>query len=130
MEGTLGTVMAVTFNYPTPNWDLCNGQLLAIQQNPALYSVMANAFGGDGRTTFALPDLRGRIIVGMGQGAGLPAYNMGQRGGAAAVTLTAANLPVHTHTVPAPVINVSAQKAAQATPALGENTIGAGSVIY
>ena len=110
MEVFMGTVMAVGFNYAPRGWAFCNGQLIAISQNTALFSLLGTTYGGDGRTTFALPDLRGRVAVGgqPGQpGPGLPPMEMGQKAGTDTVTvigtgsvsvsLTAANLPAHTH---------------------------------
>lgn len=87
------------FDWAPRNWALCNGQLLAIQQNQALFSLLGTTFGGNGTTTFALPNLQGRIPIGMGQGPGLSNYVLGQQGGAENVTLLTSNLPAHTHTV-------------------------------
>jgi microcystin-dependent protein len=73
------------------------GQLVPVMQNQALFSLLGISFGGDGRTTFGLPDLSGRFPIGVGNGAGLPAITLGQKAGAASVTLTPNNLPPHTH---------------------------------
>ncbi len=81
-------------------WALCNGQLLPISSNTALFSLLGTMYGGDGKSTFALPDLRGMAALQTGQGAGLSDYAQGQIGGAAAVTLSQSQLPSHTHTVP------------------------------
>jgi microcystin-dependent protein len=86
-------------NFAPSNWALCQGQLLPINSNTALFSLIGNFYGGDGRTTFALPDLQGRVVVGQGQGAGLSPYSIGQRGGTETVTLKTNNLPLHSHTI-------------------------------
>jgi microcystin-dependent protein len=84
-------------NFPPKGWAFCDGQLLAISQNTALFSLLGTSFGGDGRTTFALPDLRGRVPIGQGQGPGLTSRNIGETGGQAAVALTSAAMPAHNH---------------------------------
>src|SRR5262244_2437427 len=94
----LGQVIAVGFNFAPVNWALCNGQLLNISQNDALFNLLGTTFGGDGVNTFGLPDLRGRVPVNQGTGQGLGTYVMGQVGGSESVTLIASNLPQHTHT--------------------------------
>lgn len=78
-------------------WAFCNGQLLPIAQNTALFSLTGTTYGGDGRSTFALPDLRGRAPLHAGQGPGLTDRRLGEKGGAATVTLTEAQMPVHGH---------------------------------
>ena len=88
-------MFAGTFN--PRGWAFCDGQLLAINQNDALFSLLGTIYGGDGRTTFGLPDLRGRIPIHAGQGLGLPDYNQGQKSGQERVTLTVAELPAHAH---------------------------------
>lgn len=89
----LGEIMMVSFGFPPKGFAFCNGQLLSINQNQALFALLGTSFGGDGRTTFALPDLRGRIPV---QG-GTYEYTLGQAGGAEAHTLTQAQIPAHIH---------------------------------
>jgi microcystin-dependent protein len=88
----LGQVMPTAFNFAPRGFALCNGQLMAIAQNQALFSLLGTTYGGDGRTTFALPDLRGRTPIGMG-----PANPIGQTGGEESVTLTTNEMPAHTH---------------------------------
>ena len=95
--GFLGEVRIFAGNFAPRGWALCEGQLLPISQNSALFSILGTIYGGDGRTTFALPDLRGRAPVSQGNGPGLPDYRLGQRGGNATTTLTTANLPAHNH---------------------------------
>ncbi len=97
MEPTLGEVRYFAGNFAPRSWAFCEGQLLAISQNQALFSILGTTYGGDGRTTFALPDLRGRAPIAPGQGPGLPNVQLGQRGGTASTTLTALNLPSHNH---------------------------------
>ena len=109
MEAYIGTIMAVGFNFAPRGWMLCQGQELSIAQNTALFALLGTTYGGNGQTTFALPDLRGRTLVGQGQGQGLTPVELGQAMGAdnatmtvngnATVTLTDANLPPHTHPV-------------------------------
>ncbi len=89
--------MLVSFNFAPKGWALCQGQLLPINQNAALFSILGTQYGGNGQTNFALPDLRGRSLVGMGQGSGLSSYAIGQQGGAETALVTANNLPAHDH---------------------------------
>lgn len=84
-------------NWAPRGWALCQGQLLPIAQNQALFSLIGTLYGGDGRTTFGLPDLRGRVPMGSGRGPALANYNIGSKGGAERVTLTYAEMPVHNH---------------------------------
>ena len=99
VEPYLGEISMFAGNFAPRGWALCNGQLLSISQHSALFSLLGTFYGGDGRTTFALPDLRGRVPLGSGLGPGLPNFQTGQRGGAATTTLSGANLPSHTHAV-------------------------------
>lgn len=94
-----GEIRAVAFNFAPPGWALCEGQTLQISQNTALFSLLGTNFGGNGTTNFKLPDLRGRVPIGVGTGVGLPTYSLGQQVGAATSILTTANLPAHTHAV-------------------------------
>ncbi len=87
------------FNFAPSGWALCNGQLLPITQNTALFSLLGNFYGGDGSSTFALPDLRGRVAVQQGQGQGLALYDLGQTGGVESITLLQSEMPVHTHSL-------------------------------
>jgi microcystin-dependent protein len=97
-EPFLGQVMWVGFNFCPTGWAAANGQLLSISQNSALFSLLGTYYGGDGRTTFALPDLRGRTMVHVGQGAGLSNIDQGQSAGAEQQTLSFAQMPAHSHT--------------------------------
>ncbi len=86
-------------NFAPRGWAFCNGQLLAISSNSALFSLLGTTYGGDGRTTFGLPDLRGRVAIhhGSSTGPGLSSYRLGEKGGAETVTLTTNQMPSHTH---------------------------------
>src|SRR5437868_276803 len=95
----LGEIKPIAFNFEPKGWRFCEGQLLAINQNQALFSLLGTAYGGNGQTNFALPDLRGRVPMGAGQGPGLPDYPLGTVVGSATLVLTESNLPMHTHTV-------------------------------
>ena len=97
-EPFLSEIRIVSFSYAPMNWAFCNGQLLPIAQNPALYALIGTIYGGDGNTNFALPDLRGRVPVHCGAGPGLSEYAIGSRGGSERVTLEASQIPTHTHT--------------------------------
>ena len=97
MEPFIGQIQAFGFNFAPRGWAQCQGQLLAISQYTALFSLLGTTFGGDGRVTFQLPDLRGRMAMHPGTGAGLPTYRLGQKGGNYETTLALQNLPSHTH---------------------------------
>ena len=95
----VGEMMMVGFNFAPVDWALCEGQLLSISENEVLFQLIGTTFGGDGVQTYGLPDLRGRVPVGMGQGAGLSSYVLGERSGVESVTLNVNQLPLHAHTV-------------------------------
>lgn len=95
----LGEIRIFGFNFAPFGWAMCNGQLMAISQNTALFSLLGTFYGGDGRTTFALPNLQSRVPIHMGQGAGLSPYVIGQQGGTETTTLTVAQIPAHSHPV-------------------------------
>lgn len=97
MDPLLGTIILFAGNFAPRGWALCDGQLLPISQNQALFSILGTTYGGDGKTTFALPDLRGRAPIHAGHGPGLSDYRLGARGGVESVTLTQQNLPPHAH---------------------------------
>lgn len=99
MEAYIGQIMLFAGTYAPKGWAFCEGQLLSISQNTALFSLLGTQFGGDGINTFALPDLRGRVVVGPGNGPGLSPKTQGQQGGVESVTLTANQMPQHTHGV-------------------------------
>jgi microcystin-dependent protein len=89
------------FNFPPKGWAFCNGQLLPLSQNTALFSLLGTTYGGDGKSNFALPDLQGRVPLQPGQGPGLSLYDLGQTGGAETVTLLESEIPFHNHTLQA-----------------------------
>jgi microcystin-dependent protein len=97
MEPYLGEIRLFAGTYAPRNWHFCDGALLPIAEDEALFSLIGAAFGGDGRTQFALPDLRGRVPVGQGTGTGLRPRVMGQRGGCETVTIDVDHLPSHDH---------------------------------
>ena len=97
----IGEIKICAFNFPPKNWAFCNGQLLPINQNQALFSLLGTTYGGNGTTTFALPNLQGRVPVQWGQGPGLSSYALGQQAGSTSVTLLSTQMPAHSHTVTA-----------------------------
>jgi microcystin-dependent protein len=97
MEPLIGTIIQFAGNFAPRGWMLCDGTLLAISQNAALFSILGTTYGGDGVTTFALPDLRGRVCIHVGQGPGLSPYSLGESGGTENVTLLVNNMPAHSH---------------------------------
>ena len=97
MEGVIGEIRGFGGNFAPRNWALCNGQLLSIAQNSALFSILGTTYGGDGRTTFALPDLRGRAPISAGTGPGLSPHKLGARSGTETVTLNVLQMPSHNH---------------------------------
>ncbi len=99
MEPFLGAVMPFAFKYAPLGWYSCEGQALSIAQNTALFSLLGTMYGGDGQTTFKIPDLRGRTIIGQGQGPGLASYDVGEAAGATTATMTLNTMPAHNHLV-------------------------------
>jgi microcystin-dependent protein len=97
MEGTMAVVTTWAADFSPKNWAYCAGQLLSIAQNTALFSLLGTTYGGDGRVTFGLPDLRGRMPLGTGQLAGGENYVLGEVAGNANTTLMIANIPSHNH---------------------------------
>jgi microcystin-dependent protein len=96
-EVFIGQIILVPYNFAPRGFAFCQGQILPISQNTALFSLLGTTYGGNGQTTFALPDLRGRVPNGTGQGPGLSNYDLGQVGGVESVTLTQNEMPQHTH---------------------------------
>lgn len=96
-EPFVGEIRMFAGNFAPRGWAFCDGQLLAVSQNDALFSLLGTIYGGDGRTTFGLPDLRGRIPIHAGHGPGLSERRLGAKGGAEKVTVTVNQLPSHTH---------------------------------
>ena len=116
----LGEIRMFAGSYAPAGWALCQGQLMPISQNTALYSLLGTTYGGDGRSTFALPNMQGNTPMCAGQGAGLSSYPPGATGGTANVTLTTQQLATHTHAL-------NAGTAQSDTPQPANNYFGAGS---
>ena len=106
-EGYLGQIIWFAGGFAPKNWELCNGEILPINGNEALFSILGTTYGGDGRTTFALPDLRGRIPLSPGQGNNLSNYNLGDKSGSETVALTTSQIPSHTHQLKATSLNAT-----------------------
>jgi microcystin-dependent protein len=125
-EPFIGEIRWVAFNFAPVGWARCDGQLLPISQNTALFALLGTTYGGNGQTTFALPDFRSRTIVHQGQGPGLSNRDMGEQGGTESHTLSIAEMPahshgggLHSHTIPSLGVNIGASSgpATQATAA-------------
>lgn len=99
LEPFIGSIVLFCGNFAPTGWALCNGQLLSIASNTALFSILGTYFGGDGVRTFALPDLRGRVPIHAGQGPGLSTYVLGEAGGNESATLGINNMPLHSHLI-------------------------------
>jgi len=95
----LGEIRMFGFNFAPQGWAFCNGQILPISQNTALFSLLGTTYGGNGTSTFGLPNLQGRVAIHQGQGLGLSPYDLGQVGGTETVTLTQNQMPQHNHSV-------------------------------
>lgn len=132
-EPFIGEIMLFAGNFPPQGYADCNGQLMSIAQNTALFSILGTMYGGNGMSTFGLPDLRGRVPIHVGQGPGLSDYNQGQTGGVESVTLLETQMPAHTHAARADVGNGTTSSPNGAlpardpagTPAYGAATTGA-----
>ncbi len=107
----LGEIKLVGFNFNPRGWSKCDGQILSIAQYSALFSLLGTTFGGDGRTSFALPDLRGRSALHVGTGAGLSPVTWGEKGGTESVNLTNSQIPSHNHGAVGLKVGVSSQPA-------------------
>lgn len=99
------------FNFAPKGWAFCDGQIMPISQNTALFSLLGTSYGGDGKSTFALPNLQGNLPLHAGQGPGLSPYDIGQTGGSETVTLLQSEVPLHTHS-----LNASASEAGSTAP--------------
>lgn len=108
MEPFIAQITLFAGNFAPRGWAFCNGQVLSIAQNTALFSLVGTTYGGNGQTTFALPDLRGRVPIHPGQGPGLSTYSLGQVAGSETVTLTTNQIPAHTHNLMGSTANGSA----------------------
>jgi microcystin-dependent protein len=99
MEGTIAEIRMFAGNFAPRNWAFCAAQIMSIAQNTALFSLLGTTYGGNGQTTFGLPDFRGRVAVGTGTGPGLPNVTLGELAGSPTTTLTTNNMPAHNHAV-------------------------------
>ena len=99
MDGTIAEIRMFAATFSPRNWLYCNGQIMSIAQNTAMFSLLGTTYGGNGQTTFAIPDLRSRVPVGTGAGPGLTNYALGQLAGTETNTIVVANLPAHTHAI-------------------------------
>jgi microcystin-dependent protein len=97
MEGTLGEVRMFAGNFAPRSWRFCDGSILSIAQNTAMFAIIGTTYGGDGQVTFGLPDFRGRLAVGSGNGSGLVNIQLGEAGGANSTPILLNNLPIHNH---------------------------------
>lgn len=120
MEPYLGQIQVFGFTFMPRDWRFCDGSLLSIAQNTALFSLIGTYYGGNGQTTFGLPDLRGRTMRGQGTGQGLPQVSMGEISGAESTTLTLNNIPPHIHTA-AVGVNTATGTLATSTSVLAAN---------
>ncbi len=116
MESFIGEIRIFAGNYAPAGWAICDGTLLSISENEMLFSLIGTTYGGDGQTTFALPDFRGRVVISQGQNPTTgTTYTLGQKGGTETVTLTTQQMPVHTHNVQASSLAGTASSPANAT---------------
>jgi microcystin-dependent protein len=99
MEGVIGYTTMFAGNFAPKNWAFCQAQIVNIASNTALFSILGTVYGGNGTTTFGLPDIRGRRVIGAGNGPGLQPYSLGEMGGASSATLSMAQMPAHVHPV-------------------------------
>lgn len=99
MEGVIGFTTMFAGNFAPKSWSFCQGQTITIASNTALFSILGTTYGGNGTTTFMLPNLQGRKVVGAGSGPGLSTYSLGQVGGSETVTLAANQMPAHVHPI-------------------------------
>lgn len=114
MDPYLAIILLFGGNFAMRGFQLCNGQLMAISQNAALFSLLGTYYGGNGTSTFALPDLRGRVAIQQGQAPGLSSYTIGQQSGRSGIALSSLNIPAHNH-----LLNAAASIAGTNSPANG-----------
>lgn len=119
MEGVIGYTTPFAGNFAPKAWAFCNGQAINIRTNTALFAILGTIYGGNGTTTFLLPDLRGRAVIGAGQGPGLPEYALGETGGNESTTMLPSQMPAHTHAVQVTLTPQASTSASNASPANG-----------
>ena len=126
MDPFIGQIMMFAGTFAPANWALCNGQILPISEYTALFSILGTTYGGNGRTTFALPDLRGRVPMGSGNGIGLSPRVTGQRYGSENVTLSVAQMPAHSHPAETTISGSSGAAKLNASSAEGTTNVPTG----
>lgn len=126
----VGEIRIFTGNFAPKGWALCNGQLLSISQNTALFSLLGTMYGGNGTSNFALPDLRNRAPLFFGQGPGLSLHDQGETGGQATVTLLGSEIPAHTHQAQASNITGTQNTPGGAVWAVGDRQVRGGGPLY
>src|ERR1700749_4980497 len=104
-DNFLGEIRVFPYNFAPTGWALCNGQLLPISQNTALFSLLGTTYGGNGQSTFALPDMQGNVPMQPGQGQGLSQHFLGETSGVESVTLLVSEIPTHTHAIAADALD-------------------------
>lgn len=119
IDAFVGEIALFPYDFAPVNWAPCDGRLLSISSNTALFSILGTTYGGNGVTTFGLPNLNGRTAVGAGQGPGLSSYQLGERGGEAEVILTGTQMPPHGHATRAASGSASTDNPVGAVPASG-----------
>ncbi len=128
MEGMIGEVRMFAGNFAPKSWSFCQGQIISINANTALFSILGTTYGGNGTTNFALPNLASRVAIGQGQGPGLDDYDLGQMAGSENVTLTTSQIPVHAHfaigTYAPPANSTSADESNPTTGYMGKSGVG------
>jgi microcystin-dependent protein len=130
MEGYIGEIRMFAATFAPKYWAYCNGQLLAINTNQALFSILGTTYGGNGTTNFALPNMQSRVAVGTGNGPGLSNYSIGQLSGVENNNITAANIPSHTHAIAGAAKMLTTTAAANALTAAGNYFANDGSTKY
>jgi microcystin-dependent protein len=118
----LGEIRMFPFNFAPAGWALCNGQIIPIPQNPALFSLLGTTYGGNGTSNFALPNLQGSVPVDAGQGTGLPLYDLGETGGEISHALNTAEMPAHIHNLMGDTAEASTASPSNAVYAQGRYT--------
>ena len=123
MDTFIGQIIMFAGNFAPRDWAFCDGELLPISQNQSLYSILGTTYGGDGRTTFGLPDFRGRVPIGQGQGNGLTTRRMGEQIGIEDVTLSTAQMPIHSHAAETTISGSSVTAKLKASSAEGTTNV-------
>ena len=123
MDTFIGQIIMFAGNFAPRDWAFCDGELLPISQNQSLYSILGTTYGGDGRTTFGLPDFRGRVPIGKGQGNGLTSRRMGEQIGIEDITLSTAQMPIHSHAAKTTISGSSVTAKLKASSEVGTTNV-------